>query len=128
MPSRIVAIREAWVYKDWQDAIGDMMLRRVEGEDRRFEVLGYSDFEQLCRSGDEMQKLRVSHLTDIFDAVDLSIEDRFDARPRQLRSLSLATARLVRALHSAQGSQTIVSKYVLNTADTIIESLEEEQP
>ncbi len=119
---RIISIREAWLYRDRQDAIGDMMLRRIENEDRKFEVLGYSDFEWLYKLGDDAQKERIHQLAEIFDALDLSIEDRFDARPRQLRRLSLATARLVKALNTAQGSQSIVSNRVLGIADLVLKT------
>jgi hypothetical protein len=122
---RIISIREAWLYKDWQDALGDMMLRRVEAEDRKFEVLGYSDFERLYRAGDEAQKERVNQITEIFDALDLSIEDRFDARPRQLRRLSRATAKLVKALNAAQGDQSILSSHVLRVADKVLNTVPE---
>lgn len=52
----IIATREAWIYKDWQSAIGDIMLSRLEDEDRKFEVLGYGEFERMCRLGDQQQK------------------------------------------------------------------------
>jgi len=120
---RILSMREAWIYKDWQDAIGDMMLRRIEGEDRKFEVLGYNEFEQLFRCSDSQRPL-VQYLSDILDQVDLSIEDRFDARPRQLRRLARATADLLKAMHATQGPQGIVSDRVLNLARTILDKVE----
>jgi hypothetical protein len=123
---RILSMREAWIYKDWQDAVGDLMLRRIEGEDRKFEVLGYSKFEQLFRSADKKHRQLVDCLSDIFDEVDLSIEDRFDARPRQLRRLARATANLVNAMRAAQGSQSIVSDRLLGLASTILERVETE--
>jgi hypothetical protein len=118
---RIIAMREAWIYRDWQDAIGDEMLRRVEGEDRKFEVIGYGDFEQLLRSTDETTTQWIGRVTEVFDGVDLSIEDRFDARPRQIRAISVATAKLVKALHVAQGPESILSQHVLAIADTMLE-------
>lgn len=117
---RIISIREAWLYKDWQDAIGDTMLRRIENEDRKFEVLGYLDFKKLFRSADQTHNEPILRLTKIFDSLDLSIEDRFDARPRQLKRVSRATAKLIKALHSAQGHQSIFPDYVVKIADSIL--------
>jgi len=115
-----IAMHEAWVYRDWQSAIGDMMLRPEEGEARKFEVLGYGEFEQMYLSGDHMQKEWIRRLSEVFDGVNLSIEDRFDARPRQLRTLARANAQLVVALRHAQGSRTIVADSTLDIARTIL--------
>jgi len=36
-----LSVREAWIYRDWQAAIGDVMLRQVQLGQRLFEVIGY---------------------------------------------------------------------------------------
>lgn len=117
---RILAMREAWVYTDWQHAIGDMMLRRIEGEDRRFEVLGYGEFEQVFATAACEPQHLLRRVCEVFDGVDLSIEDRFDARPRQLRRVARATASLVTAMHAAQRPQSIISPRQLKLATTIL--------
>jgi hypothetical protein len=122
----IIATREAWIYKDWQSAIGDIMLTRLEEEDRKFEVLGYGEFERMCRVGDQQQKQWIRCLSDIFDGVSFSIEDRFDARPRQLRALARATPQLVTALHASQGPRSIVSDAAIRTADSILREVRED--
>jgi hypothetical protein len=121
---RILSMREAWVYKDWQDAIGDLMLRRIEDEDRKFEVLGYGDFEALFGTAPSKSQHLVQRLSDILDGVDLSIEDRFDARPRQLRRVARATASLVIAMHAAQGSNSVISTRQLELANSILAKVE----
>jgi hypothetical protein len=42
-----LSVREAWIYRDWQAAIGDVMLQEAQPGARLFEVLGYKDFETL---------------------------------------------------------------------------------
>lgn len=96
------------------------MLRPVLGESRKFEVIGYGDFERICEEGDSYQKRWIGRLFDIFDDVDFSIEDRFDARPRQLRTILSATADLVLALHKAQGEQTIIPPASIDTAEEVL--------
>ncbi len=89
----VIAMREAWIYRDWQAAIGDLMLVSNTGGSRKFEVIGYGTFEQICEAADPFQKRWIDRLSEIFDDVDLKkIEDRFDARPRQLRTILRATA------------------------------------
>jgi len=88
----IITMREAWIYRDWQSAIGDVMTRRSQAEERHFEVIGYGEFELFLASGTEAEKLAVERLLSIFDGLDFSIEDRFDCRPRQLKAVARSTA------------------------------------
>lgn len=117
----VIGMREAWVYRDWQSAIGDMMLRTLEDESRKFEVVGYGEFEQIYQDGSHAQKLWISRLSEVFDDLDLSIQDRFDARPRQLRAMAAATAKLILALHSAQGSKSMVTSRTLDIARALLD-------
>jgi len=117
-----IAMREAWIYRDWQSAIGDMMLDAIKGETRKFEVIGFGKFELLCRSTNQHEKSWISRLSDVFDNVDVSFQDRYDARPRQLKAVAEATAELVRALREAQGSRTIVSDRDLHLANQILKN------
>ena len=75
----IIGMREAWVYRDWQAAIGDIMIQSTSGDSRKFEVVGFGDFEEMHSGGNEKQKLALARLLAIFDDVNFSIEDRFDA-------------------------------------------------
>ena len=43
-------MRQAWIYRDWQQAIGDVMIRDIKGPVRRFDIIGYGEFEALLRS------------------------------------------------------------------------------
>ena len=65
----ILTMREAWIYRDWQSAIGDVMTRRLQAEERHFEVIGYGEFELFLASGTEAEKLAVERLLSIFDAL-----------------------------------------------------------
>lgn len=125
---RILAMKESWLYKDWQDAIGDKMLRRIDGEDRKFDVIGYGEFEESLKSGDENTKRWMARVADIFDGVDLSIEDQFDARPRQIRAISKATADLVLAIHAAQGKQSIFGERSLQIATKMADNKTKSPP
>lgn len=51
----VLARKEAWIYSNWQQAIGDMMLSPSDGsnQNRRFEVMGFRDFERLYLSHEE---------------------------------------------------------------------------
>jgi hypothetical protein len=116
----IITMREAWIYRDWQSAIGDVMTRRLHADERHFEVIGYGEFELFLASGTEAEKLAVERLLSIFDDLDLSIEDRFDCRPRQLRAVAKSTAEIILAIHRTQGRHSIVPEYSVDLASEII--------
>jgi hypothetical protein len=116
----IITMREAWIYRDWQSAIGDVMTRKSELGVRNFEVIGYGDFEQFGSSKSEPEGLALKRLLAILDGLDLSIQDRFDSRPRQLRAVAKATAELVLAVHGTQGKNSIVPKSAVNLAKEIL--------
>jgi hypothetical protein len=91
---KILDIREAWIYRDWQTAIGDLLLRRVDRPDRTYDVIGFSEFEAMCTSGTDDQKKWIARLAAVFDDVDIATRDPYDHRPDQLRKLLKATAAL----------------------------------
>jgi hypothetical protein len=117
----ILAIRQAWIYRDWQSAIGDIMIMKSEHGPRMFEVIGYGSFEELYSSKDQKHQKDMRRLFAIFDELDLSIEDRFDARPDQLRTVAKATAKLILAIDKTQASRSIVPEYPQKIARQILE-------
>lgn len=95
---QIVDFKEAWIYRDWQSAIGDLMLRPIDGSERRFEVIGFSEFEAMCTDGSAVEKKWILRLSAVFDGIDLSWKDPYDHRPSQLGAVLRATASLTLAL------------------------------
>ena len=98
---KIVDIKEAWIYREWQNAIGDLMLRPIERSDRLFEVISFGEFERMCSVPTDEQKKWISRLSAVFDGIDLSQGDPYDYRPVQLHELLRATDRL--ALATSKG-------------------------
>jgi len=121
----IVGMRESWIYRDWQKAIGDIMVLPIDSDARRFEVIGYGAFEHLISEGTEEEKTALRRLLSIFEDLDLSIQDRFDSRPRQLRAIAQATAELLLALYETQGRQTIIAEKSVKRAETVIRQCKE---
>lgn len=100
----VVCFREAWIFRDWQAAIGDLMLESVTGGVRRFDVVGFRRFEQMLVDGSEEEKRWISRLMDVFDDVDMTLRQSSDARVEQLKRTYRATGALLLALaRSAPG-------------------------
>jgi len=117
---QIIDIKEAWIYRDWQSAIGDLMLTRVESGERGFDVIAFGEFESLSNTGTNEQKKWISRLSAVFDGIDLSQRDPYDHRPDQLLSVMRATARLTRAL-SLCVENTAISQKSLELANRLSE-------
>jgi len=96
--ARSLSIREAWLYRDFQSGIGDIMICEIEGANRRFDVLGFKDFEQLLYCEQPETKRWINRLVRVFDGIDISGADKFDARVQMLEHTFIATADLVFAL------------------------------
>jgi len=119
---RQIAIREAWLYRDWQAAIGDLMIRDATVGNRRFEVLGFGDFESMILGPTEDQFRSLCRIAMLFDQVDVDREDPFDARPEALRKLYRAIATMVKVMSEVPTSAAVVDK---NTAEEARHVLDE---
>jgi hypothetical protein len=117
---QMISIKESWLYRDWQAGIGDLMIKEVGHSSRAFDVIGFRDFEALKVSEDIENKRWLTRLNNIFDGIDVSIEDTFDARLQQLRNTMVATAKLVLALTDIQPHHHILLENTLNLAKEII--------
>jgi hypothetical protein len=84
-----LVFREALIYRDWQDALGDAMIEPDEDSARRFRIIGYAAFEALLEKS-ETPWMRV--LAASIEDIDLEQLDPKDFRTHQLRRLSRAAA------------------------------------
>jgi hypothetical protein len=88
----IIGVRQAWIYRDWQQAIGDLMIREIGGAVRRFDIIGYGAFETLYRGAENPW---VARLRDVVIGIDVARPEPSDLRLEQLRHVGRATAKLV---------------------------------
>lgn len=101
-----LSMREAWIYRDFQSGIGDLMITEIQGASRRFDVLGFKEFEALLRSGDEESERWINRISRVFDGVDVSKPDEFDARVGMLEETLFACMDLVTALVAIDDRRT----------------------
>lgn len=94
-------IKEAYIYRDWQQAIGDLLLVDVAGAPRRFDVIGYDRFETSFLSSlenDTPHRRWIRRLDAVIAGLEPDKEDVFDARRNQLRRVLEASMRLQQVL------------------------------
>ena len=86
----LFGIKEAYIYRDWQAAIGDMMLTDLSGAARRFDVIGYGEFERRyleARTTPGADRRWFDRLDLLFHDLDMSKSGPFDARRDQVKRL-----------------------------------------
>lgn len=104
---------ENWVYRDWQLAIGDMMIVDGENTSRKYDIIGYGEFEYLYETAPELQKRWIERIDNMFRNLNVFIDDRFDARTLQLKNVYVSVLDIIEAHVSIQ-SYTCISKDTLN--------------
>jgi hypothetical protein len=87
----IFGIKEAYIYRDWQAAIGDLMIRQDKDRTRHFAVHGFGTFEDMILEGRKDKQSNVARWFDRLEGLlhdlDMAREGTFDARREQLRKL-----------------------------------------
>jgi hypothetical protein len=115
----ILGVREAWLWRDWQAAIGDLMLEHVSAEKRRFEVKGYANFVEISEK-DGTERYWIELLARIMQEVDISRCDGSDARVLQLERLLVATAKILQALSQVKERPGSVRAETLKAAREVL--------
>ena len=110
-----MSYREALIYRDWQDAIGDLMLVRDEDSERRYALVGFADFSDLLDQSTLWMEVFRESIVDIdFEAVDLT-----DFRAKQLSALSAAVAEITIALAQTE-HRDLVPRETLDQAGRLL--------
>ncbi|MFD5840929.1 hypothetical protein [Streptomyces chartreusis] len=117
-----LAVREAWIYRDWQAAIGDMVLRDAQMGQRQFEVIGYKQFEAMASNGEEEDRLWLRRLNTVIDDLDIGGDRTRDARIDQLGEIYKATARIIEALHNDDAARSRISPATVRAVEEALAS------
>lgn len=118
-------VREAWIYRDWQDAIGEAMLDSAAGAARRFDVKGYRGFVRMTQSPEPFDEPWFGRLQDLTSDLDVTADARLDARIAQLRGVLNAVAKLILEFHTVEPARSSVSNATLDAVKTTVASSKE---
>lgn len=88
---RILSARQAWIYRDWQSAIGETIMDRAETGARAFDAKGYATFEHLYAKNDRW----LNEVAAIFEDLDPSCVVPGDFRVAQVIAIRKATAKII---------------------------------
>jgi hypothetical protein len=117
---KIIGVRQAWIYRDWQQAIGDVMIRDIKGPVRRFDIIGYGEFEALLRKRDTPW---LDRLREVVIGIDVSKPDPSDLRLQQLRQCARALAGLVCSIETLDLERRILDPQACQLARKFLATL-----
>ena len=111
-----MSYREALIYRDWQDAIGDAMLEKEADSVRRFRIVGYEKFEEILRENSFWMEVFRESIDDIdFDSIDPN-----DFRAKQLKDLSVAVSDLLKSLSESE-EKDLINSSALEVAHRLVD-------
>ena len=120
---RATAINEisrefCWIYRDWQSAIGDEMIKDIKDANRRFDVIGFPEF-QIKR----INNIWLKKTDDLFSNLNVSVNDRFDSRVQQLKQVFDSTIDLIATFKEIVNKQESISESSFNALNKFNEKI-----
>jgi hypothetical protein len=101
---REVSVRIGLIYRDWQQAIGDVMVEKYETHASSYRVIGYRQFEGIWdASGESEEKRWIGRAERIFQGLDLRADHRTDSRIAQLRRVYIHVYKLRQEMYDMVG-------------------------
>lgn len=105
--------KQAWIYFDWQTAIGDIMLKRTNRPKKAYEVIGFADFESHFLDDNFKNKRWIKRAEKLFADFDIERSESLDARILQLKKVFESSVQLIEVFILLQnGGDSPLPKYI----------------
>ena len=91
-----LSYREALIFREWQDAIGDAVIDRDPDSPRKFRIIGFAGFVDLIASSPHLWFMTFSTS---LDDIDFENPNRRDFRAHQLRNIANAAGAMLLAIN-----------------------------
>lgn len=85
------------------------MIEKIQGATRRFDVIGFSDFQKKHHTNDWLKKVG-----NLFSNLNVSVVERFDTRVTQLKELFRVLVELIGSLRVLVKRQETIADASLN--------------
>ncbi len=125
---RCIGVKQAWIYREWQQTIGNLMIREIGGAARRFDIIGYGEFEAMVRDPKMEKNEPLTRLRHMIVGIDVNQPVSTDYRVTQLRLLANAVASLVCAIETMDLQRKIVDKTTCEMARKFLREIPERAP
>lgn len=94
-----------WIYRDWQDAIGDCMISRDPVGNRLYSIIGYAKFKEMSPDNQYIRKAM-----DLFSDLDVTIDNKYDVRIAQIKRIAISTISILEELNHQIAHESAVAK------------------
>ena len=119
---KCISLKEAWLFRDWQAGIGDMMITPAPEGGRYYDIIGYRDLEEKYKDKESKDHFWINRVKEIIDGLDTTVSDEFDVRIGQLNNTIKAVASLFLILVSEDEGKRILFDSTIELANNIINS------
>ena len=109
---QILSPKQAWIFRDWQNAIGQLMMLEISSPVRMFDIIGFSEFDELFEKKNKWILELDSMLKDLRPAMN----DPSDYRIEQLWTIYEALSHMIVTLKGIRLKKQIISDELLREA------------
>lgn len=113
-----VSVKLALIYRDWQQAIGDLMLVKEEGE---YSVISFREFEKLWSESDSHDKKWLKRAELMFKNLDMRVDAKSDSRIGQIKDIYKHIYGLLNLLFSMDTAGSSITKETFKNMHPTIE-------
>ncbi len=116
---QLCSLKESWIYRDWQDAIGDMMLKESKNEIRKYDVVGFYEFSNMIKSKNNETIEWIARIENIFYDLDVTGANKADMRLEQLSQLVKSTSKLMLSLTANDKQRKVLMSKTIDLANKL---------
>ncbi len=113
------SLKESWIYRDWQDAIGDLMLKENSHISRQFDIIGFYEFDKKFKSVDSEDIKWFLRIENVFIDLDVTGANKSDMRLDQIKNIVKATSNLMIALTNNDKQRKILMSKTIELANRL---------
>lgn len=117
-----VSITQSLIYRDWQNAIGNFMLKENNGQLRRFDIMSFEEFELLFVKNENIWIQRGRKL---FDNLDFTANSKYDARIKQVKKLFCSLIKFKASIKETNLAKGLIISKELGKQQIIVSKIEE---
>lgn len=97
---RALRIRQATIYSNWQDAIGELFLKNAESGIRAYDVIGYREFEKIYENGSAEEHIWIKRLRSLVEDLNKTVSPLEDYRFIVLQKVHWKCGEIMRELQA----------------------------
>lgn len=116
---QLCSLKESWIYRDWQDAIGDMMLIENKSEIRKYDIIGFYEFSNKLKSIDNRDIEWITRIENVFYDLDVTGANKADMRFEQLKQVVRVTSKLMLSLISNDKQRKVLMSKTIKLANKL---------